>query len=309
LDTLLDITAPPPNYEESTSDSLEKSITDYQDEILMLQNEIQFLRQEKIDFDDQIKELQSLKEEKTKLELIVKKNDQELTLLKNEIQNGKTTIQHQTDDITVNPLKRENQELKLKISGLEYQVKSKDEANKSLETENHSLQWESATFEYQIKAMEIKINKLENKNHTSARRQDSPTQEKTMDQQSTLNEMELLKASNATLEQLLKSKEDVILSLNREIQTLSTVNQDGMVETLKSLLQSKSNEIELNKLNAEHVLAKEKKKNKKLQKEIEMLKQKTASSNGSMSGSADIKDDASNDINYNTEDSSECENN
>jgi hypothetical protein len=41
-----------------------------------------------------------------------------------------------------------------------------------------------------------------------------------------------------------------------------------------------------------------------------MLKHKTVSSNGSMGGSADIKDDdASSDIKYNTEDSSKCKDN
>jgi hypothetical protein len=37
----------------------------------------------------------------------------------------------------------------------------------------------------------------------------------------TTNETERLKASNSTLEQLLKSKEDVIMSLNRANQMLS----------------------------------------------------------------------------------------
>jgi hypothetical protein len=74
------------------------------------------------------------------------------------------------------------------------------------------------------------------------------------------------------LEQLLKSKDDVIMSLNRENQVISTANQGNqqganeMVDTLKSLLQAKNSEIELNNLKMENALDKEKEKNKKTAK-------------------------------------------
>ncbi|KAI8880719.1 hypothetical protein K501DRAFT_275329 [Backusella circina FSU 941] len=141
--------------------------------------------------------------------------------------------------------------------------------------------------------------------------------------QYTDTEMDRLRASFTTLEQLLKSKEDTIVLLNRENQTLSTAiqgNQQGtneMVETLKSLLQAKSNELELNKSNMKLVLDKEIKRNKKLQKEIEMLKQQqkqhSQSSMAISPNSAAVSgdnilytntngnDDANNDINYDTE--------
>jgi hypothetical protein len=98
--------------------------------------------------------------------------------------------------------------------------------------------------------------------------------EQTMEQNktNTTNEMKRLKPSYTILEQLLKSKEDTIVSLNRENQG----NHQGaneMVDTLKSLLQAKNNEIELNNLKMENALDKEKEKNKKLQKEIKRLKQ------------------------------------
>jgi hypothetical protein len=96
----------------------------------------------------------------------------------------------------------------------------------------------------------------------------------TMDQDKTnaTNEMERLKSSYAILEQLLKSKEDTIMSLNRENQMLLTANQGNqqganeMVDTLKSLLQAKNSEIELNNLKMENALDKEKEKNKKTAK-------------------------------------------
>jgi hypothetical protein len=99
------------------------------------------------------------------------------------------------------------------------------------------------------------------------------------DKTNNTNEMERLKSSSMTLKQLLEAKQDTIVSLNRENQMLSTVSQGNrqganeMVDTLKSLLQSKNNEIDSNKLIMEHALDKEKKKIKKLQKEIKRLKQ------------------------------------
>jgi arsenate reductase-like glutaredoxin family protein len=70
-------------------------------------------------------------------------------------------------------------------------------------------------------------------------------------------EMKRLKTSNMSLEQLLKSKEDAMASLNEEKKPLSTANQFiiEMVETQKSLLQVKTNEMELLRQNMEHLLA------------------------------------------------------
>jgi hypothetical protein len=116
------------------------------------------------------------------------------------------------------------------------------------------------------------------------------------------------------LEQLLKSREDVIMSLNRENQG----NQQGaneMVDTLKSLLQSKNNEIELNNLKMENALDKEKGKNKKLLKEIKRLKQHQQAVNSreirpsssttvpeaTTSNTRTNEDDPNNDFNYDTE--------
>jgi hypothetical protein len=106
-------------------------------------------------------------------------------------------------------------------------------------------------------------------------------EKETMEQEkmSTTNEMGRLNASKSTLEQLLKAKQDTIVLLNRENQLISTANQGNqkganeMVDTLKSLLQSKNSEIELNNLKMENALDKEKEKNKKLLREIKRLKQ------------------------------------
>jgi chromosome segregation ATPase len=145
-------------------------------------------------------------------------------------------------------------------------------------------------------------------------------EKQTMEQDKTnaTNEMERLKVSNITLEQLLKSKEDTIVSLNRENQTLLKANQGNqqganeMVETLKSLLQSKNNETELLKQNMENALDKEKGKIKKLLKEIKRLKQTANSRETRPSSSTTVpelaisntgmnEDDPNNDFNYDTE--------
>jgi hypothetical protein len=152
-------------------------------------------------------------------------------------------------------------------------------------------------------------------------------EKETMEQEkmSTTNEMERLNASKSTLEQLLKAKEDTIMSLKRENQMLSTANQGNqqganeMVDTLKILLQVKNSEIELNNLKMEHALDKEKEKNKKLQKEIKRLKQQqqqqtvnsretrppstTTVPEAITSNTGTNEDDPNNDFNYDTESS------
>jgi hypothetical protein len=140
-------------------------------------------------------------------------------------------------------------------------------------------------------------------------------------------ELQSLKQEKQTMEQLLKAKEDTIMSLNRENQMLLTANQKSqqgankMVDTLKNLLQAKNSEIELNNLKMENALDKEKGKNKKLIKEIKRLKQyqhqhdhqqafnsrETRPSNyttvpqSTTSNTGINEDDPSNDFNYDTE--------
>ncbi|KAI8885664.1 hypothetical protein K501DRAFT_270599 [Backusella circina FSU 941] len=105
-------------------------------------------------------------------------------------------------------------------------------------------------------------------------------------------EIASLKASKATLEQLLESKEAVIVSLNGE-------------KTQKSLLQAKTNETELLKQNMEHLLANEHRRNDALEQEIRMLKtiplNNNISSRNIESSQHDHYDDPNNDINYDTE--------
>jgi hypothetical protein len=131
------------------------------------------------------------------------------------------------------------------------------------------------------------------------------------DKTNTANEMERLKSSYTILEQLLKSKEDVILSLNRENQGIQQ-GANEMVDTLKSLLQSKNNEIELNNLKMEHALDKEKGKIKKLLKENKRLKQTANSRETRPSSNTTVpeatssntrtnEDNPNNDFNYDTE--------
>jgi hypothetical protein len=137
--------------------------------------------------------------------------------------------------------------------------------------------------------------------------------------------MERLKASYMTLQQLLKSKENVIVSLNLENQILSTVNQGNRqgatdtVDSLKNLLQAEANETELVKQNMELLLANEKQRNDALAQEIRALKQErpqqqatvqnTGPSNNNINSTHssptqhEQHDDSYNDLNYESEES------
>ncbi|KAI8886815.1 hypothetical protein K501DRAFT_308506 [Backusella circina FSU 941] len=182
----------------------------------------------------------------------------------------------------------------------------------SLQTENQSFKLEKATFGHQIMEKDDKISALENENRTYRTSSIQRTQQ-----------LETLHHEKATLEQLLKLKEDTIVLLNRENNLLSTANQGNqqgtneMTETLKSLLQAKTNETELLKQNMELVSANEKRRIDALEREIRMLKQKRARQQTTVqstvtfnnnispshigSGQHDHYDDPNNDINYDTE--------
>ncbi|KAI8882174.1 hypothetical protein K501DRAFT_102125 [Backusella circina FSU 941] len=173
---------------------------------------------------------------------------------------------------------KELQSLKEGKSNYEIQIKEKDNKISLLESENSELKRERADLEHQIKARDNQISILENEKrfyHSSytqqTQRLNSLMPEKlTMEQERnhTIDEMERLRSSFTTLEQLLKSKEDAMLSLYSEQEV------NGIMETLTSLLQAKGSEVKLSKSNVKPTLDRKKKRNKMLQKEIEMLKQK-----------------------------------
>jgi chromosome segregation ATPase len=144
---------------------------------------------------------------------------------KQSLQRENSTVQ-QAKDSKINSLQSEKQELKLK--------------NISLHAENQSLKHKIDEYEQQINAKVDEINLLKEEHrscHTSSTQQtqalNSLNQEKQTiehDRRNTTTEIERLKASNTTLEQLLKSKEYVIVSLNRENQMLSAVNHGGSLK-------------------------------------------------------------------------------
>jgi chromosome segregation ATPase len=290
------------------TESMNSSATHNEDEILELKKQIQLLKQERSTFENQAKQLQSLKQEESNLQLQIKERDRQLTLLRNDfqlMQHKNIAFQNQikTNDSKMASLQRENQELKLKTNSIEQQAREKDSKINVLENEQHGHHITS------IQQTQI-LNSL---------KQNKQTMEQ--DKTNTTNEMERLKSSYSILEQLLKSKQDTIVSLNRENQTLSTANQGNqqganeMVDTLKSLLQSKNNEIELNNLKTENALDKEKGKIKKLQKEIKRLKQHQQAVNSretrpsssttvpetTNSNTGINEDDPNNDFSYDTE--------
>jgi chromosome segregation ATPase len=311
------------------------------DEILELKKEIQLLKHEKSILIGQTKELPPIKHEESNFQLEIKEKDRQIALLRNDfqlLQQKNDTFQHQikTNSSKIVSLQKETQELKLKSNNLEQQVREKDNKITLVQTENQSLRYNTEEYEQQLKSKDTKINLLENEKRGYRRTSiqqietlNSLQQEKqTMEQDktNTTNEMERLKSINMTLEQLLKSKEDTIMSLNRENQG----HQQGaneMVETLKSLLEAKTSETELLKQNMEHVLEKGKAKIKKLQKEIKRLERNqhtmgsrkarpstvpesatssnTAVPESAASNTGTNEDDPNNDINYDTESSTE----
>jgi chromosome segregation ATPase len=260
----------------------------------------------------------------TSKQRITKPGNSSVTNTQNEILELKKQIQLLTRDKST--FESQAKQLQQETTKLELQIKENDKELISLINDRQSLKHSLDECEQQIKIKDNKINMLESEkyayNSTSIYQNqtlDSLRQDKKMMEQdkiNTTNEMEQLKAAYATLEQLLKSKEDVIASLNRENQG----NQQGtnvMVETLNNLLQGKTSEMELQKQNMELLLANEKRRIDALEQENKTLKQErlqqqTAAQNtGSLSNSSnptnndsshhDQQDDSYNDINYETE--------
>jgi chromosome segregation ATPase len=210
------------------------------------------------------------------------------------------------------------------------------------------LKLEKASNEYQLKETTNKMNTLQSENRihrTSSLKQNQKLEtlnhEKTTLEQNRMSasiemerlkasnivlvqskqdasfEVERLKASNASLEQLLKSKEDATIPLNGEIKNLSTANQFiiEMVKTQKSLLQSKTNEMELLRQNMEHLLVNKQQRIDTLEQGNQLLKQERAQNQTNAQNTRHVNnndirstnigtshdDDAHNDINYDTE--------
>jgi chromosome segregation ATPase len=267
-------------------------------------------KQDKNTIESPARQLESLKQEKANLELQIKEQDKELALLRNDkqsLQRGNSTFQQQikTKDDKTTLLQREIQELQLKTNNLEQQGREKDSKINVLETEQHGHHRMSIQQTQTLNSLKQEKQMME------------------QDKTNTITEMELLKASNTTLEQLLKSKEAVILSLKRENQTLSSANQgnqqgaNDMVDTLKDLLKYKNNEIDLLKQNTEQLLANKQRRIDALEQEIRALKQErtqqqatiqnTGPSNNNINSTNsnprhhDHHDDSYNDLDYESE--------
>jgi chromosome segregation ATPase len=282
------------------TESMHSSATNKEQVILELRKQIQLLKQERSIFESQAEQLQSFQQEESIFQLQLKEKDRQITLLRSDfqlLQHKNVTFQQQinTKDNKTTSLQREIQELQLKTNNLEQQVREKDSKINVLENEQHG---HHRTSIQQTQTLNLL-------------KQEKQTMEQ--DKTNTVNEMERLKSSYAILEQLLKSNQDTIASLNRENQG----NQQGaneMVDTLKSLLQAKTCETELLKQNMEHTLDQEKEKNKKLLKEIKQLKQgQTVNSRQARPSSSTTvpeatalntrsnEDDPNNDFNYDSE--------
>ncbi|KAI8886842.1 hypothetical protein K501DRAFT_330977 [Backusella circina FSU 941] len=219
-------------------------------------------------------------------------------------------------------LKKQNQLLEQENNTFKDQIKEFP----LLKQEKSSLELQMEEKGNQIRCLETELRVYRTASLNQTQKLETLKQEKeALEQwkQYANTEIASLKGSKATLEHLLKSKEDTIISLNHENQALSTANQGNQqgtnktTETLKNLLKAKNNETELLKQNMEHVSANEKRRIDALEQENRMLKQertrqhttvqRTAPLNNSVSSSNaesrqhDHYDDPNNDINYDTE--------
>jgi chromosome segregation ATPase len=185
-----------------------KSVTNKDQEILELKKQIQLLKEERSTLIGQTKELPPIKQEESVLQLKIKESDRQLTLLRSDFQllhHKNVTLQQKlnTNDSKMTSLQREDQELQLKTNSLEQQVREKDSKINVLENEKHGYHRTSIQQTQTLNSLKQEKQAME------------------QNKANTTNETERLKASNSTLEQLLKSKEDVIMSLNRANQMLS----------------------------------------------------------------------------------------
>jgi chromosome segregation ATPase len=117
------------------------SVTNNDNEILELKKQIKLLKQDKNTIKSQAKQLESLTQEKLNLKLQIMKRDKEIISLRNDkesLQQGNSSVQHQTKGSKMNSLQVENQELKLNII--------------SLQTENQSLKHRFDEYEQQLKS-------------------------------------------------------------------------------------------------------------------------------------------------------------
>jgi hypothetical protein len=192
-----------------------------------------------------------------------------------------------------------------------------------LENENRIHRTSSVQHTQKLETLNHEKNTLEqNKIRTSIEMEQlkASNMDLLQSKQAAGNEIDRLKSTVTNLEKILKSKEDATTSLSGENKNLSTTNQFTieMMETQKSLLQAKTNEMELLRQNMERQLADERKRVEVLEQENRVLKQERVHdqtnvpntsrlNNNSInhtnveSNHGDDDDNAHNDINYDSE--------
>jgi chromosome segregation ATPase len=288
------------------------SVRNNADEIL--EQQVQLINQDRRSFQSQGNQFQ---QETTKLELQPKEKDEEIVALRNDnqsLQGRNSIIQDQTKIHTSenNSLQSENQELKLQINSLEYQLKEKDNKISLLKNENRNHRTSSVQQIQQLETLNHEKSTLEqNKIQASIEMEQLAASNNTLlqNQQDMSIKMERLKVYNASLEQLLKSEQGATVSLNGEDKDLSTANQFiiEMMETQKTLLLAKTNEMELLRQNMER-LEQENRALKQERIQDQINTQSTSRLNNSMVNPSSVgsnhdsdNDDAQNDINYDSE--------
>jgi hypothetical protein len=115
------------------------SVTNKDQEILELKEQIQLLKQEKSILIGQTKELPPIKHEDSNFQLEIKESDRQIALLRNDfqlLQHKNVTFQQQinANDIKMASLQRENQELQLKTKKLQKENKRLKQNANSRET-------------------------------------------------------------------------------------------------------------------------------------------------------------------------------
>jgi chromosome segregation ATPase len=121
--------------------TVNRSVTNNENEILKFKKQIQLLKQEKSTFETLVKRLQSLKQLVPEFQFQIKERDSQITLLTKDfqlLQHKNTTFHNQikTSDSKITSLQSENQELKLKVSNLEHEVREKNSKITLVQSEN-----------------------------------------------------------------------------------------------------------------------------------------------------------------------------
>jgi chromosome segregation ATPase len=262
-----------PEVKQLDTESLNTPTIHAKDELIEMKMQIQLLIHEKNTLEGRVEQLQSLNQENVDLKCQITEKDTKISTL----ESVKIAFEYQLEakDKKINSLENEKRT---------YHASSLKQAQ-TLEVLNH----ENATLEQNKVNTNIEIERLKKSNVTLEQNNEYAN-----------TEIKRLEVSNASLQ-------DATMSLKAEIKSLSAANQfmTETMETQKTLLLAKTNEMELLQQNMEHLLENNQRKNDALEQENRALKrvksrhhQATKQNPSHLNKAHDPNESSHNDINY-----------